>query len=340
MKKSKKVEEKDLFLEVTDDVKVADDVCGKNDDERYDEKEAEEFEKEIEEEITKFDKKEIEEDVFVGSSIEMFMKDLRNYPLLSVEQERKLTKILACGKSQEKKIARERLLLCNLRLVVYAAKKYRGRGVPFEDLISEGYIGLSKGIDKFDYKRGFKLSTFVLYWIKQAVSRAVDDQGRTVRLPVHINDKLNKYKKVKNELTSKLGYEPSIEEIAKKMKVSVESLERLINSSMDTLSLDKYVGEDEDVTFGEMIADNTTISPEDFAKSSAIRERLIKAMSELKEKERYILELRHGFNDENPKTLEQIGDMLHITRERVRQIENIAIRKLKNKVKDLEELVA
>ena len=335
MRKSEKIEEKNLFLEETDNAKIADDVCGKNDDERYDEKEAEEFEKEIEEEIAKSDKKDIEDDVFVGSSIEMFMKDLRNYPLLSVEQERKLTKILACGKPQEKKIARERLLLCNLRLVVYAAKKYRGRGVPFEDLISEGYIGLSKGIDKFDYKRGFKLSTFVLYWIKQAVSRAVDDQGRTVRLPVHINDKLNKYKKVKNELTSKLGYEPSIEEIAKKMKVTVKSLEFLVNSSMDTLSLDRYVGEDEDTTIGDMIADNSSVSPEEYAKRSSLRDRLKKAMGELREKERYILELRHGFNDESPKTLEQIGEMMHITRERVRQIENVAMKKLRHKVKDL-----
>lgn len=339
MKKNKKVETNDLFLEDMINNEITKDVYSKNEDGIYDENEAVEFEKEIEADIAKSDKKAIEE-VFIGNSIEMFMKDLRKYPLLSIEQERKLTKTLACGKPQEKRIARERLILCNLRLIVYIAKKYRGRGVDFEDLISEGYIGLSKGIDKFDYKKQVRLSTFVIYWIKQAVLRAIDDQGRTVRLPVHINEKLNKYKKTKNELTVKLGYEPSIEEIAKKMRINVMEIEFLVNLSKDTLSLDKYVGEDEDVTLGDMIVDNSSISPENFAKNSLIRERLKKAMGELKEKERHILELRNGFNDENPKTLEEIGTMMHITRERVRQIENVAFKKLRYKVKDLEGLIA
>lgn len=337
MRKRRNVE-KDLLNDVITNENT-DDVYGKNNDEKYDEKAAQEFEKEIEEEIAKGEKDE-DTEAYVGSSIEMFMKELRNHPLLSKEQEKKLTKILACGKPKEKKVARERLLLCNLRLVVYTAKKYRGRGVPFEDLISEGYIGLVKGVEKFDYKRGFKLSTFVLYWIRQSISRAVDDQGRTVRLPVHINEKLNKYRKAKNELILKLGYEPCIEDVAKKMRVSVKSLEALVNSSMDTLSLDMFVGEDKDITIGEMVADTSSITPEDYAKKSALRERLEKAMSELKDKERYIIELRTGFNDESPKTLEQIGKMLNITRERVRQIETVAMRKLRHKVKDLEELVA
>lgn len=333
MKKSNEKKNEKVFSEEL----IIDNVI----EEEFDEKEAEEFEKEVEEDIEKSKKDEKKEDeIIVKSSLGMFMQELKNYPLLTKEQERTLAKKLKTGKSGEKKIAKERLLLCNMRLVVYAAKRYVGRGVDLEDLISEGYIGLEKGINRFDYKKGFKLSTFVLYWIKQSISRAIDDQGRTVRLPVHINDRLNKYRKVKNELTSKLGYEPTLEEVAKKMKVPVKNLEFLVNSSMDTLSLDKYVGEDEDVTLGDMIADNSSISPEEYAKRSSLRDRLKEAMGELREKERYILELRHGFNDESPKTLDQIGKMMNITRERVRQIENIAIKKLKHKVKDLEELVA
>lgn len=333
----KKSTKKDVLLKEVDIVEEEKDIDMLDEDievEDIDESELddEKLEKDIEKIIDS-------DDIYVGDSIAMFFQEMKKYPLLTIEREKALVKIYATGSAQEKKRAKEVLMNSNMRLVVYNANKYKNYGIPFEDLIQEGFIGLSNGIDKFDYKKGLKLSTYVTFWIRQAISRYICNNGRAIRLPVHITEKLNKYKKAKAMFINKNGYEPDNKTMARALHTTEEDIEKLISYTNDTISLDKNIGEDEDSTIGELVADRNGISPEEFTEQSVLRDELDKIISTLKPREQQVIRMRYGLNDEMPQTLEVIGNKLNVTRERIRQIEALALRKLKHKAKYLQEAV-
>lgn len=311
-------------------------------------------------------------DIFEGVSLDdpvrMYLKEIGQYNLLNIEQEKDLAKqkqeaqtLLRRKKLNEQlpidtvtkiklkpdeikiikrgEISQQRLIECNLRLVVSIAKKYIGHGLSLLDLIQEGNLGLIRGIEKFDYKMGFKLSTYVTWWIRQAVSRALADQSKTIRIPVHMVETINRLNKVKKKLTTELGYEPSIKQIAKAMKVSEEKVEEVMQISMDPISLDKPVGDEDDSIVADFIADQNVISPETNAERVMLKEQIGELLSGLKEREKKVLILRFGIEDDHPRTLEEVGKELNVTRERIRQIEDKALRKLKYRAKNLQALI-
>lgn len=273
--------------------------------------------------------------------VRMYLKEIGQHPLLSPERERELAKL----KQQGDKHAFDILIESNLRLVVSIAKKYLGHGLSLLDLIQEGNLGLIRGIEKFDYKMNFKLSTFATWWIRQAVSRALADQSKTIRIPVHMVETINRLNKIKKSLTAELGVEPTTEQIAKEMfpklkqDEAVAKVEEVMQIALDPISLDKPVGEEDDSIVADFIADQNVISPEDNAEQVILGERLNELVGTLKEREQKVLMLRFGLGDNHPRTLEEVGQVLNVTRERVRQIEEKALRKLKNKARDLKDLV-
>ncbi len=307
------------------------DVIGSDDE--FDEVAAREFEENLD------DYKSKEFDLFEGVSLDdpvrMYLKEIGQYILLTPDQERELAK----RKRQGDKIAFKRLVECNLRLVVSIAKKYIGHGLSLLDLIQEGNLGLIRGVEKFDDRLGYKLSTYVTWWIKQGVSRALADQSKTIRIPVHMVETINKMNKVKKKLTTELGYEPSIEQIAKAMKVSREKVEEVMQIAMDPISLDKPVGEEDDSIVADFIADQNVISPEANAERVMLKKEIIELLKTLRERERRVLMLRFGIEDERTRTLEEVGKELDVTRERIRQIEDKALRKLKYRAKNLQQLI-
>ncbi|MBD0316900.1 MAG: sigma-70 family RNA polymerase sigma factor [Thermoleophilia bacterium] len=257
-------------------------------------------------------------------ALQLFLKDIGRIPLLTAAQEVELAKRIERGDSG----AKRKMVESNLRLVVSIAKHYRNQGLPFLDLIQEGTIGLVRAAEKFDYRRGFKFSTYATWWIRQAVARALADKARTIRIPVHVVEKLNKIGRIERKLLSELGREPSSPEIAEALELDVDEVEHLRRSAQAPVSLEKPVGDEEDSEFGHFIADETAEAPDDAAASVIREETLNRVLGMLSYRERRILELRYGLAGEQPRTLDEVGRAFNVTRERVRQIESQSLRKL------------
>lgn len=263
--------------------------------------------------------------VYVDDPVKMYLKDIGKVPLLSQEQEIELAKKMAEGDED----AKRQLSESNLRLVVSIAKKYVGRGMLFLDLIQEGNFGLMKAVEKFDYTKGFKFSTYSTWWIRQSITRAIADQARTIRIPVHMFETINKQKKVGRDLFQELGREPTVDEIAERMGVEPEKVIEIMKISQDTVSLDTPVGEEEDSTLGTFIQDENAISPADSASLMMLKEQLMDVLSTLTPREQKVIMLRYGLQDGHTRTLEDVGKEFSVTRERIRQIEAKALKKLR-----------
>lgn len=258
--------------------------------------------------------------------IKMYLKEIGKTPLLKFEEE------IILAKAYEKKdeAAKEKLIRANLRLVVSIAKKYLGRRLSFLDLIQEGNRGLIRGVEKYDWRRGFKFSTYATWWIRQAITRAIADQSRTIRIPVHMVDHINRYYKTQRRLTQKLGREPSVKEVAKEMEMTVDEVENLMKISQQPKSLSTPVGDDKEATLEQFVADQNQPTLYDKVSRELLKDALGKVLETLSPRERKVLSMRFGLDDGKPKTLEEVGKEFKVTRERIRQIEAKAIRKLKH----------
>ena len=266
------------------------------------------------------------DDAPMADAIHMYLKEIGKVPLLSAEEERILALRIISGDEE----AKNKMIEANLRLVVSIAKRYVGHGLPLLDLIQEGNVGLMRAVEKFDPSMGHKLSTYATWWIRQAITRAITEKGRTIRVPVHVAEDINRMSYTQNVLTQKLGREPSVEEIAECMGLPVKRIRELMKISKDPVSLDKPVGEEEDSLFGDFVADDA-ISPSDQVAQALLREMLTEAMKKcLNEREEKILRLRFGMDDGHQRTLDEIGEMMNVSRERIRQIETRAFRKLRH----------
>ncbi len=259
-------------------------------------------------------------------SVRMYLKEIGKIDLLTFAQEVSLAKDIELGSNN----AREGLINANLRLVVSIAKKYIGRGLSFLDLVQEGNQGLMRAVEKFDWKRGFKFSTYATWWIRQAITRAIADQAKTIRIPVHMVETINKVYKATRALTQKLGHEPSIEQIAEEVGISIDKVEEIYRISQDTTSLATPVGDDDDSFLGDFIEDTTQPSPYEETSAELLRESIEEVLGSLDERESKVLSLRFGLMGETPKTLEEVGKIFAVTRERIRQIEAKALRKLRH----------
>ncbi|WP_425538229.1 RNA polymerase sigma factor RpoD [Microaceticoccus formicicus] len=264
--------------------------------------------------------------VNVDDPVKMYLKEIGKIPLLTGEEEVELAKRMEAGDVR----AKRRLAETNLRLVVSIAKRYVGRGMQFLDLIQEGNMGLMKAVDKFDYTRGFKFSTYATWWIRQAITRAIADQARTIRIPVHMVETINKLVRVQRQLIQELGRDPSNEEIAEEMGIEVSRVREVRKIAQEPVSLETPIGEEEDSHLGDFIEDETAIAPDEAANYTMLREQLAEILMTLTERERKVLELRFGLIDGTPRTLEEVGKEFNVTRERIRQIEAKALRKLKH----------
>jgi RNA polymerase primary sigma factor len=263
---------------------------------------------------------------YTGDAVQMYLDEIGKTPLLTKNQEVYLAKRVEKG---DKK-AKAHLTRANLRLVVSIAKKYAGRGVSLLDLIQEGNIGLIRAVEKFDYRRGYKFSTYATWWIRQAVTRAIADKGRTIRVPVHMVERINKYYRVQRTLAAELNRDPDDHEVAKAMEVDVEEIARIRRVSRRSISLEIPVGEDQASELGDFIADEDSETPHDLAKSSLLKSRMQEALHSLPERERMVLEYRFGLTGGQPKTLEEVGKRFDVTRERIRQIQLTALAKIKS----------
>ena len=262
----------------------------------------------------------------VDDPVKMYLKDIGKVPLLSIEEERELAKKVMQGDQHAKSVLCE----ANLRLVVSVAKKYVGKtSMSFLDLIQEGNMGLLRAVDKFDYTKGFKFSTYSTWWIRQSITRAIADQARTIRIPVHMYETINKQKKATRDLFQQLGREPTVEEIAKVMDMPVEKVIDIQKISQDTVSLDTPVGEEEDSTLGTFIQDENAVSPAESASTMMLKEQLMEVLSTLTPREQKVILLRYGIEDGHTRTLEDVGKEFSVTRERIRQIEAKALKKLR-----------
>jgi len=263
-------------------------------------------------------------DIF-DDPVKMYLKDIGKIPLLSEDEEKEVAKQILEGNED----ARERLAEANLRLVVSIAKRYVGRGMHFLDLIQEGNIGLMKAVERYDYHKGFKFSTYATWWIRQSITRAIADQSRTIRVPVHVSETLSRQAKVHRELSQSLGREPTPEEVAEKMNVPIEKVMELRRISFEPVSLETPVGEEDDSSLGNFIEDERAMSPVDAAMLTMLKDQLVKTLKILTPREEMVLRMRYGINDGKPKTLEEVGAIFNVTRERIRQIEVKAIKKLR-----------
>ena len=275
------------------------------------------------------------EGVALDDPVKTYLKEIGRVPLLSAEEEIELAQRMSKGDSYAKK----RLSEANLRLVVSIAKKYVGRGMQFLDLIQEGNLGLIKAVDKFDYTKGFKFSTYATWWIRQAITRAIADQARTIRIPVHMVETITKVKKIISQLLHETGHEPTADEIAERLEMPVEKVREIMRIAQDPVSLETPIGEEEDSHLGDFIPDDDAPAPAEAASLILLKEQLNEVLSTLTEREAKVLKLRFGLEDGRSRTLEEVGREFEVTRERIRQIEAKALRKLRHpsrskKVKD------
>ncbi len=261
-----------------------------------------------------------------ADSLKYYLKDIRKHPLLTFEEEQELGRRVAAGDGE----ARTKMIESNLRLVVAIAKKYVNRGLSFSDLIAEGNLGLIRAVEKFDYRKGFRFSTYASWWVRQFIERAFVNQMSTIRLPVHISEIVNQYKRKSAALSRELEREPTVEEIAKKMNLSVEKTRQISQMARETISLDTIIGEKEEDTLKDMLKDNDAVLPDQYSEDIHRQAHIRKWLAKLSECERRVIEQRYGLNDGEPMTLDKIGRMNKITRERVRQIQNNALHKLRS----------
>ena len=268
----------------------------------------------------------VPEGVSIGDPVRMYLKEIGKVPLLSAEEEITLAQRMEEGDESAKK----RLAEANLRLVVSIAKRYVGRGMLFLDLIQEGNLGLIKAVEKFDYRKGYKFSTYATWWIRQAITRAIADQARTIRIPVHMVETINKLIRVSRQLLQELGREPHPEEIAEEMNMSVERVREILKISQEPVSLETPIGEEEDSHLGDFIQDDNVPVPADAAAFTLLKEQLVEVLGTLTEREQKVLRLRFGLDDGRARTLEEVGKEFNVTRERIRQIEAKALRKLRH----------
>ena len=264
--------------------------------------------------------------VSIEDPVRMYLKEIGKVPLLTAEEEIELAKRMELGDEEAKK----RLAEANLRLVVSIAKRYVGRGMQFLDLIQEGNLGLIKAVEKFDYRKGYKFSTYATWWIRQAITRAIADQARTIRIPVHMVETINKLIRVSRQLLQELGREPTPEEIAEEMNMPVERVREILKISQEPVSLETPIGEEEDSHLGDFIQDDNVPVPADAAAFTLLKEQLVEVLSTLTDREQKVLRLRFGLDDGRARTLEEVGKEFNVTRERIRQIEAKALRKLRH----------
>ena len=264
--------------------------------------------------------------ISIEDPVRMYLKEIGKVPLLSAEEEIDLAKRMELGDQQAKK----RLAEANLRLVVSIAKRYVGRGMLFLDLIQEGNLGLIKAVEKFDYRKGYKFSTYATWWIRQAITRAIADQARTIRIPVHMVETINKLIRVSRQLLQELGREPTPEEISEEMNMPVERVREILKISQEPVSLETPIGEEEDSHLGDFIQDDNVPVPADAAAFTLLKEQLVEVLDTLTEREQKVLRLRFGLDDGRARTLEEVGKEFNVTRERIRQIEAKALRKLRH----------
>ena len=266
------------------------------------------------------------EGIAIDDPVKIYLKEIGRVPLLSPDEETELAKRMAEGDSYAKK----RLSEANLRLVVSIAKKYVGRGMQFLDLIQEGNLGLLKAVEKFDYTKGFKFSTYATWWIRQAITRAIADQARTIRIPVHMVETITKVKKVSSQLLHENGHEPSAEEIAERLDMPVDKVREIMRVAQEPVSLETPIGEEEDSHLGDFIPDEGASEPSEAASFTLLKEQLMDVLSTLTPREEKVLKLRFGIEDGRTRTLEEVGKEFNVTRERIRQIEAKALRKLRH----------
>ena len=294
-----------------------------NDDDTVDDEILLDDEEEVE--VEKIDLS-VPDGVSIEDPVRMYLKEIGKVPLLSAEEEIELAKRMELGDQEAKK----RLAEANLRLVVSIAKRYVGRGMLFLDLIQEGNLGLIKAVEKFDYRKGYKFSTYATWWIRQAITRAIADQARTIRIPVHMVETINKLIRVSRQLLQELGREPTPEEIAKEMDMPVERVREILKISQEPVSLETPIGEEEDSHLGDFIQDDNVPVPADAAAFTLLKEQLEEVLGTLTEREQKVLTLRFGLEDGRARTLEEVGKEFNVTRERIRQIEAKALRKLRH----------
>ena len=287
-----------------------------------------EFDKDSEEDID-LSAIDLLEGVGTEDPVRMYLKEIGTVPLLTANEELELAK----RKQDGDEYAKQRLIEANLRLVVSIAKRYTGRGMSFLDLVQEGNLGLIKGVEKFDYTKGFKLSTYATWWIRQSVTRALADQARTIRVPVHMVETINKMSKMQRKLTLELGYEPSVTELANALDMTEEKVMEIMQIAREPASLETPIGEEDDSNLGDFVADSNVLTPEGNVESVMLREHIDTLLGDLKERERQVIVLRFGLEDGHPRTLEEVGKEVKVTRERIRQIEAKALRKLRNPVR-------
>lgn len=318
----------DTLEEIEIDSEQMDDIYRKLEDEGVEvvgakAKETEKIEEEID--ITKEDLS-VPKGITVDDPVRMYLKEIGKVPLLKAEEETELAKRMEAGDEY----AKQKLAEANLRLVVSIAKRYVGRGMLFLDLIQEGNLGLIKAVEKFDYAKGYKFSTYATWWIRQAITRAIADQARTIRIPVHMVETINKLIRVQRNLLQDLGRDPTPEEIGKEMNISEEKVREIQKIAQEPVSLETPIGEEEDSHLGDFIPDDDAQAPAEAATFTLLREQLLEVLDTLTEREQKVLKLRFGLDDGRARTLEEVGKEFEVTRERIRQIEAKALRKLRH----------
>ena len=284
---------------------------------------------EEEEEYDGYGQERLLEGVSTADPIREYLKEIGSIALLTPEEESDLAR----RKSEGDVEAGRKLVEANLRLVVSIAKRYTGRGMSFLDLVQEGNLGLMKAVEKFDYAKGYRLSTYATWWVKQSITRSLADQSRTIRLPVHMVETINKVIRVSRQLLQELGREPTTEEVAARADLPVERVSEIMKMAQEPVSLETPIGEEDDSNLGDFVADNNVVTPEGNVESVMLREHIDALLGDLKERERQVIVLRFGLEDGHPRTLEEVGKEFNVTRERIRQIEAKALRKLRNPVR-------